>query len=403
MNSSAYPCHDRHPCPLTLHPPHARFLLVMKRYECNLESRIRNSMDMVEVRRVVHSLFQTLAELHSAGVIVRDIKPDNILFDEYSRPHFADFGISTVVSRTTRYAPTSVKGAYNYMAPEAFEENGIGVEVDVWSMACVVVEMCTGEMPWCALRMQQITRAVCDHRRIPDVPHDAPMAELVRQCFAFNPADRPTAAEMAAALEPARIPEATDEMHDKLTRALEKLATVGAERDQQRARAEAAEAEVDRLRMLLRAVGSVGVVSAAPAAEAAAPSELAPTQEYAGLLTVEMCTQIAEGAMEKAKFTGIQHHIKNLTSALRLPSCRLAVLEYVLNDCLGEFFNGHHLDQFPPPYSIFQLSPSQYYLTSHLLPRPSNSVPPLVEVRPVPPSTSISSSTYVLLSCDACI
>ncbi len=52
-----------------------------------------------------------------------------------------------------------MKGTSNYMAPEAFVPP-FGVEVDIWSMGCVVVEMSTGKPPWAELNMQQIMTAV---------------------------------------------------------------------------------------------------------------------------------------------------------------------------------------------------------------------------------------------------
>ena len=60
-------------------------------------------------------------QLHRAGVVVQDIKPQNVLLDAYGSPVLADFGIADVIGRTTKVMPTSVKGTFNYMSPEAFE------------------------------------------------------------------------------------------------------------------------------------------------------------------------------------------------------------------------------------------------------------------------------------------
>ena len=48
--------------------------------------------------------------------------------------------------------------------------------------------------------MQQIIKAVCIEKRVPDVPDSAPAAALLRRCFAFAPGQRPTSAEVAKAL-----------------------------------------------------------------------------------------------------------------------------------------------------------------------------------------------------------
>eukprot|EP00035_Acanthoeca_spectabilis_P027276 m.465989 g.465989 ORF g.465989 m.465989 type:complete len:582 (+) comp24785_c0_seq1:29-1774(+) len=179
-----------------------RLCLVMRRYASNLSTRIEEGLEPPAVQTLAHALFRTLGQLHAAGIVVQDIKPPNILLDEYDRPVLADFGISVLVSRTTRVVPTSVKGTFNYMAPEAFNPAGFGVEVDLWSMGCVVVEMVTGKMPWDGLQMQQIMCAVYLEKKAPEVPDVTPAADLIRRCFAYNPADRPGAADVCSALEP---------------------------------------------------------------------------------------------------------------------------------------------------------------------------------------------------------
>jgi serine/threonine protein kinase len=184
----------------------SRLCIVMKRYERSLESAIAaagaTGLDEERVRRYAESLSRTLQELHESGLVLRDIKPPNILLDAYDQPVFADFGIA-VFLQTTVHRGTSIAGTWNYMAPEAFEPQafaeGIGKHTDVWGLACVIVEMHTGQRPWADMQMQQISRAVCDQQRTPQVPEDAPAAALLRRCFERRPTQRPTAANLADA------------------------------------------------------------------------------------------------------------------------------------------------------------------------------------------------------------
>ena len=177
-----------------------RTCLVMKRYARNLADWLAaGPLAEAAVRRVGTALCRTLAQLHDAGVVVQDIKPANILLDEHDEPVFSDFGIASVVERTTQgVRPTSVKGTFNYMAPEAFEATQYGKEVDIWSMGCLIVEMTTGVAPWARLQMQQIITAVLIRKQTPEIPDGLP--EVVGQCFAFDPRGRPTAATLADAL-----------------------------------------------------------------------------------------------------------------------------------------------------------------------------------------------------------
>ena len=167
-----------------------RLCIVMKQYERSLRRAIdAGPLDDATVCRWAHTLFRALEQLHGSGLVVRDIKPENILLDWHGEVVLSDFGISAVLG-TRSIVESSIKGTFNYMAPEAFELGPTDSPRDIWSMACVVAEMCTGNIPWKDMQMQQIMRAVCDHRRVPDVPDAAPV----------DKARRPTAGEMVSSM-----------------------------------------------------------------------------------------------------------------------------------------------------------------------------------------------------------
>ena len=204
-------------CELQRGPMQGRMCIVMKRYERSLEDAIAEAgevgLDEERVRRYSESLSRTLQELHGSGLVMRDIKPQNILLDaKIDQPVFADFGIA-VILETTVHRGTSIKGTWNYMAPEAFEPEafveGIGTHTDIWALACVIIEMHTGRRPWSGMQMQQISRAVCDRQRTPSVPEDAPAAPELRRCFEYRPTQRPTAEELAHAFA-LQVPEGMD-------------------------------------------------------------------------------------------------------------------------------------------------------------------------------------------------
>lgn len=178
--------------------------IVMKCYERSLDAALAeapgHALDAPTAQRYAHSLFRTLRQLHECPrpLIVQDIKPQNILIDAHGEVVLADFGVAQVVRTQTRVRPSSVRGTFNYMSPEAFDpeaHGGTGPPADVWSLACVLVEMLSGRAPWAGMPMQQIITAVVVRRRVPDVPEDAPAAELLRRCFSFDAAARPTAAD----------------------------------------------------------------------------------------------------------------------------------------------------------------------------------------------------------------
>ena len=180
-----------------------RLCLVMRRYERSLADALEQrggTLPAADVRRYGVCLARTLGELHAAGLVLQDIKPENVLLDTQDSPVYADFGISAVLTHSTGLMPTSVKGTFNYMAPEAFDPP-LGPPADVWSLACVLLELSTGVQPWHRLQMQQIITAVLIRKKTPDVPDATAAAVVLRRCFAFAAADRPTAGELAEALE----------------------------------------------------------------------------------------------------------------------------------------------------------------------------------------------------------
>ena len=161
-----------------IHHGRRQLCLVMKRYDRSLADRIRDGpLSTNEIRRIGHVLCRSLDQLHRARVVVRDIKPQNILLDQHDSPVFADFGISAIHT-STAHNTTCIKGTFNYMAPEQFEE-AFGKEVDLWAMACVLVEMDTGVAPWHDKQMAQIMRAVADHKQTPPVRDSVPAFETV--------------------------------------------------------------------------------------------------------------------------------------------------------------------------------------------------------------------------------
>ncbi|KXZ41374.1 hypothetical protein GPECTOR_514g487 [Gonium pectorale] len=69
-----------------------------------------------EVLLMARDILRGLADLHRLGIIVADLKPDNVLLDEGHAPVLCDFGISRAVSTTKgHFTATSTAGTFNYM------------------------------------------------------------------------------------------------------------------------------------------------------------------------------------------------------------------------------------------------------------------------------------------------
>ncbi|MER6355500.1 serine/threonine-protein kinase [Streptomyces sp. NPDC001634] len=138
-----------------------------------------------------------LGAAHTAGVVHRDYKPENVLVRADGSSTLADFGIAVRAGRETEAAGTPA-----YMAPEQWRGEPAGPAGDVYAAAAVFFECLTGRRPFdgddmTALRLQHLRAPVA----LDDVP--APVRGLLRKGMAKNPEDRPGIEEFLADLEQA--------------------------------------------------------------------------------------------------------------------------------------------------------------------------------------------------------
>lgn len=94
-------------------------------------------------------LILALDYLHKAGVVYRDVKPENILIDFEGHIKLTDFGLSKEGMLETGGITESFCGTPEYLAPEIINcKAGYGFSVDWYSLGLVMLEMLTGEHPF---------------------------------------------------------------------------------------------------------------------------------------------------------------------------------------------------------------------------------------------------------------
>lgn len=91
---------------------------------------------------------QALKTAHNAGIIHRDIKPQNILIDNYGLLKVTDFGIARVSSNATITYTSSILGTVHYISPEQAKGKIVDEKSDLYSLGAVMYEMATGRVPF---------------------------------------------------------------------------------------------------------------------------------------------------------------------------------------------------------------------------------------------------------------
>jgi serine/threonine protein kinase len=79
--------------------------------------------------------------MHSNKIVHRDIKPQNVFVDSDMNLKIGDFGISKLLDSTSQHCQTSA-GTPSYMPPEMVDSQDYSFKADIWSLGCVIYEIC---------------------------------------------------------------------------------------------------------------------------------------------------------------------------------------------------------------------------------------------------------------------
>lgn len=105
-------------------------------------------LDVAQVASVGAQAADALAYAHRRGMVHRDVKPSNLLFDAGGRLALADFGIARAVASASSTEPVdSGQGATRYASPEQVIGHNTDPKSDVYSLALVLIEAATGSVP----------------------------------------------------------------------------------------------------------------------------------------------------------------------------------------------------------------------------------------------------------------
>ncbi|MGY6501399.1 MAG: serine/threonine-protein kinase [Acidimicrobiales bacterium] len=155
-------------------------------------------VDTDELGRIAVPLLTALAAVHRRGIVHRDVKPSNILFDDDGRAVLADFGISSTRDFTPGLTANGlVVGTPAYLAPERARGEDAVPAGDVYSLGASLRFAVSGMPPHGIGDLTSILTRAATARVEPLPPHlDERVAAALDAMCRLDPADRPSAAEL---------------------------------------------------------------------------------------------------------------------------------------------------------------------------------------------------------------
>lgn len=160
-----------------------------------------------EVSAVLRGLGSALDYAHSRGVIHRDIKANNVMFDEQGTPFLVDFGIAKITTATTGLTGNGMAmGTPSYMSPEQWKGESITPATDQYALGIMTYHMLTGRLPFEATTPYALmNKHLNELPTAPDVWRaDLPptVKDVLAQAMAKLPQERyPSTRDFAAAFD----------------------------------------------------------------------------------------------------------------------------------------------------------------------------------------------------------
>jgi len=153
----------------------------------------RGSLPPAEIKKILAEVGRALAYAHKKEIVHRDIKPDNIMFDEHGHAVVTDFGIAKAASGGKLTGTGMSIGTPHYMSPEQAKAQSLDGRSDLYSLGVVAYQCLTGGVPFDGEDSFSIGyKHIMEE--IPTPPLDNPekrqLFEIVRKMMAKTPAQR---------------------------------------------------------------------------------------------------------------------------------------------------------------------------------------------------------------------
>ena len=168
----------------------------------------QNPLELETKFSLLHKVALIISELHKKNIIHRDIKPRNVMIDEYDHVKLLDLGLVTLLDEEiSLIADFKISGSPAYMPPEALVDknvNSFTPAADIYSLSVMAYEMICGYLPYDVefLKLKELAEVI--HNEAPkhmETPFEEKIPlqikELILSGLCPNPAERPTIDEFS--------------------------------------------------------------------------------------------------------------------------------------------------------------------------------------------------------------
>ncbi|WP_327431071.1 serine/threonine-protein kinase [Streptomyces sp. NBC_01236] len=161
-----------------------------------------------EAARVGLEVLGALEAAHAAGILHRDVKPDNVLLGRHDRVVLTDFGIAQIEGETNLTDTGGFVGSPEYIAPERVLGQRTGPASDLWSLGVVLYTATEGVSPFRRSNTPATLQSVLNSTPAPPGSAGGPLAEAINGLLDKDPSRRPGAGQVRSLLEDAAKPPA---------------------------------------------------------------------------------------------------------------------------------------------------------------------------------------------------